>query len=37
MKPTAAQGYELLVHCSQEMTHLAGFLPALHARCRETE
>ncbi len=37
MKPTAAQGYELLVHCSQEMSHLAGFLPALYARCRETD
>lgn len=37
MRPTAAQGHELLVHCSQEMTHLAGFLPALYARCRDVE
>lgn len=37
MKPTAAQGYELLVHCSQEMTHLAGLLPALYERMRDAE
>lgn len=36
MKPTAATGYELLVHCSQEMSHLASFLPALYARFRDT-
>lgn len=24
---------DLMVHCAQEMNHLAGFLPALHARC----
>lgn len=28
-----APEHDLLVHCSQEMTHLASFLPALHARC----
>ena len=27
---TATQGAELLVHCSQEMNHLAAILPALH-------
>lgn len=37
MKPSAAQGHELLVHCSQEMSHLAGFLPALYERFRDAE
>jgi hypothetical protein len=27
---TATQGAELLVHCSQEMNHLAAILPALY-------
>ena len=31
-KPTAQSTTELLVHCAQEMGHLAGFLPELHAR-----
>jgi hypothetical protein len=31
LKPDAALGAALLVHCSQEMSHLATFLPALHA------
>lgn len=31
LKPGAAMGHALLVHCSQEMSHLATFLPALHA------
>lgn len=31
MKPTAQDGYGLLVHCSQEMSHLATFLPRLYA------
>jgi acetyl-CoA acetyltransferase len=26
---------DLLVHCSQEMSHLAGFLPELYAACRD--
>lgn len=29
MKPQPAQGVGLLVHCSQEMSHLASFLPGL--------
>jgi hypothetical protein len=32
MKPT---DHDLLVHCAQEMTHLASFLPALYARCQD--
>ena len=35
MKPTASNGHQLLVHCSQEMSHLASFLPRLHAELRE--
>ena len=31
-KPTVRSSTELLVHCSQEMAHLASFLPELHAR-----
>ena len=31
MKPTAQDGSALLVHCSQEMSHLASFLPKIHA------
>ena len=31
MKPTASEGSALLVHCSQEMSHLASFLPRLFA------
>ncbi len=34
-KPTLQDGANLLVHCTQEMTHLASFLPALFARCRD--
>jgi hypothetical protein len=30
-KPTPADGHNLLVHCSQEMSHLASFLPQLYA------
>lgn len=29
-RPTATQAAELLVHCAQEMNHLAAILPALH-------
>lgn len=32
LKPGAAEGAALLVHCSQEMSHLASFLPRLYAR-----
>lgn len=36
LRPVAARQLpdprDLLVHCAQEMNHLAGFLPALHAR-----
>ncbi len=35
VRPTAANGHELLVHCSQEMAHLAAFLPALHAALQD--
>ncbi|OAN36097.1 DAPG hydrolase family protein [Mycolicibacterium iranicum] len=38
VRPVAARQLpdprDLLVHCAQEMNHLAGFLPALHARFR---
>jgi hypothetical protein len=30
-QPTARDGHNLLVHCAQEMAHLATFLPAIHA------
>jgi hypothetical protein len=30
-RPTATQANELLVHCAQEMSHLAGLLPEIHA------
>ncbi len=37
LRPVAARRLpdprDLLVHCAQEMNHLAGFLPELHARC----
>ena len=29
-QPTAREGHDLLVHCAQEMAHLATFLPALY-------
>jgi hypothetical protein len=36
VRPVAARQLpdprDLLVHCAQEMNHLAGFLPDLHAR-----
>lgn len=31
VKPPAGYGRDLLVHCSQEMSHLASFLPELHS------
>jgi hypothetical protein len=31
MRPTEADARALFTHCAQEMQHLAGFLPALHA------
>lgn len=34
-RPTPRNGQELLVHCAQEMTHLASFLPRLCAECRD--
>jgi DAPG hydrolase PhiG domain len=34
MRPTEADARALLVHCSEEMQHLAGFLPALYAEFR---
>jgi hypothetical protein len=30
IKPTLAEGHALLVHCAQEMAHLASFLPELY-------
>lgn len=35
VKPSAADASELLIHCSQEMSHLASFLPALYADSAE--
>lgn len=32
VKPTLDDGRNLLVHCAEEMAHLASFLPALHRR-----
>lgn len=34
-RPSAREGHALLVHCSQEMSHLATFLPRLFAEMRE--
>jgi hypothetical protein len=34
-KPTLDNGRDLLVHCSEEMSHLATFLPKLHAALYE--
>lgn len=33
--PTREVGHDLLVHCSQEMSHLASFLPKLYAQLRD--
>jgi hypothetical protein len=35
VKPKIQNGLDLLVHCSQEMSHLASFLPRLHAEFRD--
>lgn len=35
LAPRADQGRELLVHCAQEMSHLATFLPKLYAELHE--
>jgi hypothetical protein len=35
LRPGAAEAAALLVHCSQEMSHLATFLPALYAELGE--
>mgnify|MGYP003600490026 FL=1 len=35
MRRTENQARALLVHCAQEMNHLAGFLPQLHAQAQE--
>jgi len=36
VRPVAARQLpdprDLMVHCAQEMSHLAGFLPAIHAK-----
>jgi hypothetical protein len=37
LAPGAAEGLALLVHCSQEMSHLASFLPGLYAELRDVE
>jgi hypothetical protein len=34
-RPTLSLARDLLVHCSQEMSHLATFLPALHRELRD--
>jgi len=36
VKPTIADGRNLLVHCAQEMAHLASFLPAIHSELRDS-
>jgi len=36
MKPRQAEAEALLVHCGQEMPHLARFLPEIHAECGAT-
>ncbi len=36
VKPTLDNGRDLLVHCSQEMSHLASFLPTLYAELRDS-
>lgn len=36
-RPSEAQARALLVHCAQEMAHLAAFLPDLHAECHALE
>lgn len=35
-KPTVRAASELLVHCAQEMAHLAGFLPKIHEEFAES-
>jgi hypothetical protein len=37
MKPKASDGRALLVHCAEEMAHLATFLPAIYAELRDTD
>jgi hypothetical protein len=34
MRPSESDARALLVHCAEEMQHLAQFLPALYAQCR---
>jgi hypothetical protein len=34
MRPTESDARALLVHCAEEMQHLAQFLPGLYAQCR---
>jgi hypothetical protein len=36
-RSTETDARNLLVHCAQEMTHLAKFLPALYAQCRDMD
>lgn len=35
LRATEADGRALFVHCAEEMAHLAAFLPALHAQCKD--
>ena len=37
LKSTEADARALLVHCAQEMAHLATFLPALYAQCKDMD
>ena len=37
LKPTDTDARALLVHCAQEMAHLATFLPALYAQCKDLD
>lgn len=35
LRATEADARALFVHCAEEMAHLASFLPALHAQCKD--
>jgi hypothetical protein len=37
LKSTDTDARALLVHCAQEMAHLATFLPALYAQCKDLD
>lgn len=37
LRPTDTDARALLIHCAQEMAHLASFLPALYAQCKDLD